>query len=262
MLLSIDVGNTNTVLGLFRKGQPIAKGPFKTWRASTHPSGTADEFRAKLHVFLSLDGLKLSEISAVAVSSVVPPFTGMLRGVFGETPLHLIDSHSPFSFANKASPPTQVGADRLVNAEAVVREYGAPAIVVDSGTATTVCAITRDRDYRGGAIMPGIELSIQSLAKNTAKLFSVELTAPTHVIGSNTTDALRSGILLGYASMIDGMVKRFKAELEEPHAKVVATGGVSALLKDLAVEITDFDPNLTMKGIAYVHEQLSHDHRK
>lgn len=254
MLLAIDVGNTNAVLGCFWDKQLK-----KTWRVSTHPIGTADEFRAKIHMLFKLEGIELSAFTSIVVSSVVPTYTAMLRSVFKDVSLHVVDHRTPYGFSIKADPAAQVGADRLVNAEAVVREYGAPAIIVDSGTATTLCAVaqgTQGPEYLGGAIMPGIELAIDSLAKKTAKLFVVEMIPPAKAIGSNTSEALRSGILLGYASMLDGMVRRFKEELGAPNAKVVATGGVSQLLKGLTTELTHFDPDLTLKGIAFIHESL------
>lgn len=251
MLLAIDVGNTNTVLGCFR-GEHLEH----TRRVSTHPLCTSDEFRAKLSTLFALDGLTLETFDAVVVSSVVPQFTAILRGAFKTSLLHVIDAKTPYSFSIKASPPEQVGADRLVNAEAVIREYGAPSIIVDSGTATTICALSRKGEYLGGAIMPGIELSVETLAKKTAKLFTIELLAPERAIGTNTSEALRSGILLGYASMIDGMVRRFKAELGEPQVKVIATGGISQLLKGLTTELTHFDTDLTLKGIRYLHDAL------
>lgn len=254
MLLAIDVGNTNAVLGCFWDKQLK-----KTWRVSTHPIGTADEFRAKLHMLFKIEGIELSAFRAIVVSSVVPSYTAMLRAVFQSATLHVIDHRTPFSFTIKADPAAAVGADRLVNAEAVVRDYGAPAIIVDSGTATTICAVAlgpAGPEYRGGAIMPGVELSIEALASKTAKLFVVEMTPPAKAIGTNTSEALRSGLLLGYASMLDGMVRRFKTELGDPNVKVVATGGIIPLLKGLTSELTHFDPDLTLKGIAHLYESI------
>lgn len=251
MLLAIDVGNTNTVLGCFWD-----KNLKKTWRVSTHPICTADEFRAKLSVLSKLEGIELESFEGVVVSSVVPPFTAMLRSAFKNSNFLVIDHRTPFSFRIKAEPASGVGADRLVNAETVIREYGAPAIIVDSGTATTICAVSHAGEYLGGAIMPGIELSIEALAKNTAKLFAVELVAPEKAIGTNTSEALRSGLLFGYASMIDGMIDKFKAELGSRDIKVVATGGISTLLKGLTKNITHFDTDLTLKGIAYLYDAI------
>jgi type III pantothenate kinase len=251
MLLAIDVGNTNTVLGCFWNGTLK-----RTWRVSTHPICTADEFKIKLAALFKLEGLEMQAFDSVLVSSVVPSYTAMLRSAFQESPLHVINHQSPFSFTIKANPASQVGADRLVNAEAALQEYGAPCIIVDSGTATTLCALSPNKEYLGGAILPGIELSIETLARKTAQLFTIELVVPEKAIGANTQEALRSGILLGYAEMIDGMVRRFKKELGRSDAPVVATGGISVWLKGVAQELQHFDKDLTLKGIASIYESL------
>lgn len=255
MLLAIDVGNSNAVLGCVAEGKIQ-----KTWRLSTRPVPTSDEFRIQLHSLLKLEGIDPSAFRSVVVSSVVPNYTTMLRGAFPTELLKVIDWKWPFSFEIAADPASQVGADRLVNAEAAVRTYGFPVIIVDSGTATTICAVGSNRSsknskpvYLGGAIMPGIELSIEALAGRTAKLFSVELVAPKTVIGHNTQTALQSGLMFGYANMIDGMVRRFKEELQKRgdlSPKVIATGGISRLLKGLATELDFFDDELTLRGIS------------
>ncbi len=250
MILAIDVGNTNIVVG--------CRQPLLSWRLSTHPIRTADEFRAELRALLEAEGISFKKLEAVVVSSVVPQATAMIRASFSRSAasLHVIDHSWPFSFTIKTKNPEQIGADRLVNAEAVMREFGAPAIIVDSGTATTLCAVSAKKEYWGGAIMPGIELSIETLARRAAKLFTIELTPPSRAIGETTDEALRSGILFGYASMIDGMVRRFKQELGEPSARVIATGGVSTLLKGISSELTDLDPDLTLKGIFHLYESI------
>jgi len=254
MLLALDVGNTNILAGLYEPGGTLTQ----TWRLSTQPVGTSDEFRVKISALAQLAGLHFERLKAVAVSSVVPQTAGMLRGAFSDKDFYVIDHSWKYSFSIQASPVEQIGTDRLVNAEAVLREYGAPAVIVDSGTATTICAISPQKQYLGGAIMPGIELSIETLARRTARLFSIELVVPERAIGTNTEEALQSGILLGYASMIDGMVLRFKRELENLGAKnipVIATGGVSVLLRGVAKELTHFESDLTLKGIRYLYEQ-------
>lgn len=240
MLIAIDVGNTQTTVGYFS-----TSGLEKQWRLSTHPLCTSDEFKLKLEMILK--GLPFQSI---VVSSVVPPFTRMLKAAYPEA--HIIDSEWPFSFEIRAQ---QVGMDRLVNAETVAREYGDTCIIVDSGTATTLCALSQGA-YLGGAILPGIHLSMEALAAKTALLFTIELVPPSAAIGNNTKGALKSGLLLGYASMIDGMVQRFKQELGRNDLPVIATGGISQLMKGLCKELTHFEPDLTLRGIAYLYESI------
>jgi type III pantothenate kinase len=257
LLLAVDVGNTQTTLGWFRNRKLQ-----KTWRISTHPRGTSDEFLVKLQVILSTVGLRIPDLSAVVVSSVVPSFTEMMKWSFpqsGASPvLKVIDSNWKFSFQIGTDFPHQIGVDRLVNAEAAVCCYGAPCIVVDSGTATTICGMTRNAQnqamFLGGAIIPGIELCKNSLGQNTALLSNVDLVPPERAIGRNTNEALRSGIVLGYASLIDGMIVRFKQELGNTQLPVIGTGGALHWLKSSTREITHSDPDLTLKGIEFLYE--------
>lgn len=251
MLLAIDVGNTNIVLGLKEAQQWV-----KTWRISTYPIGTADELRLKVENLFVSSKLDFAEAKEIIVSSVVPPVEGVLREVFTDRRLWMVDWSWPFSFSIRVNPPSQVGVDRLVNAEAAVKEHGCPVIVIDSGTATTLCAVGSDGAYWGGAIMPGIELSIETLAKRTAKLFTVDLRIPSKAIGSSTQEALQSGLMLGYASMIDGMIQRFKRELKLDKVPVIATGGVSSMLKGVLSGVDVFDPQLTLKGLDYLYERV------
>ncbi len=254
-MLALDVGNTQIVVGYFLDCQLK-----QTWRLSTRPFCTADEFKSKLDLVLSSSGIRFELIQEIIVSSVVPQLTRILRSAFQNKKLSIIDHSWPFSFDIVANPPDQVGADRLVNAETVVREYGFPAIVVDSGTATTLCGISKGAhgraEYLGGAIIPGIEMAMEALAKNTAQLFTIDLTPPQRAIGNNTQEALKSGMILGYASMIDGMIRRFKLELGQNDLPVIATGGISHLMKGIAQELTLFDADITLKGIAYLHETI------
>jgi type III pantothenate kinase len=256
MLLAFDVGNTHTVLGLFEGPRLLG-----TFRVSTKPLETADEIGMKIRFFLEQHGARAETLRAAVVSSVVPAMTEMLKGAFarmsGAPKLLVIDSSWPFSFKIQAEPASSVGADRLVNAEAAVRDYGAPVIVLDSGTATTLCAVDASRAYLGGAILPGIEMSIEALVSKAAQLYKVELRAPARAIGRNTPEAIQSGVLYGYAAMMDGMVARFREELGEPRARVVATGGVSSRLQGLMRAETTADPELTLRGIRYLYETVS-----
>ncbi len=292
--LAIDVGNTHSVLGLITVGSPdvgamnecpkartpgqqtqIKNQIKKVWRLSTHPQVTADEFVLRLTSLLFQLNLKIEDLRAIVLSSVVPPMVTILKECFGPK-LQVIDHRWPFSFRIATLLPEQVGTDRLVNAEAAVREYGAPVIIVDSGTATTICAVSADRDYLGGAILPGMEVSLEALVRRTSKLSLIELSRPEQVIGRTTEEAITSGIFLGYADMIDGLVQRFKRELvrkqslrnppvknyrassdEVENIPVVATGGVATLLRDAAVSIQAYDSDLTLKGIAYLYDKIS-----
>jgi type III pantothenate kinase len=271
LFLALDVGNTHTVVGLFSETNQL----IKTWRVSTHPVGTGDEFRMKLEFFLCHFEMTLGDLSSIVASSAVPSFTRILKEAFrpqmDREALHIIDSSWPFSFRIKPSPAAQVGSNQLVNAEAALREYGSPCILIDAGTVTTLCAIKRGKDgarpdYLGGAVLPGIELSMEALARQTSQLARVDFTPPPHAIGRNPNEALRSGVVLGYVSMIEGMITRFKMELETHRraplneaarahvpTPIIATGSMGHLIKRLVSEITDYDAELTLKGIAYLY---------
>jgi type III pantothenate kinase len=272
MFLALDIGNTKIALGLFdtRLDSPSRHLEAPTlkasWRLTSQVERTADEYRILITALLAERGLTLQQISTVALGSVVPTLTPTLLHAFAPSTRVLeLTPQSNFTFQNLASPPSQVGIDRLLNAEAALRQWNSPCIIVDSGTATTLCAIRFSGptpEYLGGAIMPGIELSIAALAKRAAKLFTVDLVHPAHAIGSNTRDAIQSGIILGYAEMIDGMIRRFSSELPaSPRPRVIATGGVSEFLRGLTREIEFHDPELTLKGIYYVaHSTLTRNH--
>ncbi len=202
--------------------------------------------------------IDFERLDAIAIASVVPTLTEQVTRILApsKVPIHMIQHQSPFSFAIITDTPEKTGTDRLVNAECAIREYGYPCMIVDLGTATTICAVSRSVDNRpvflGGAIMPGLRLSLEALVQNTAQLKSIELVPPLKVIGKNTEQAMQSGILMGHAAMIDGMVRQMKNEMKSPHLPVIATGGLSSHLKNLTQELTHFDTHLTLKGIAYL----------
>jgi type III pantothenate kinase len=256
MFLAVDAGNSNVVLGVFASDAVTSNSvrPARTYRILTHPAGTPDELRVRIHSVLSIDGVLLTDLQDVVLASVVPAFTAVFKQAFPQA--RVIDHTWPFSFRIGTDAPSQTGIDRLVNAEAAVREARFPAILVDSGTATTLCALSADRVFLGGAILPGIEACRDALPSKAAQLFSVSLTPPDHAIGRNTDSALRSGVILGYASMIDGMVRRFRKEMAPATPRVIATGGTSRLLREVCTEIQELDPDLTLKGIAYLYASL------
>jgi type III pantothenate kinase len=252
MLLAVDVGNTETMLGVFREDELAWH-----WRVSTVPDRTADELALLFEGFLEHQDLSFDRhITAVVLSSVVPSATRALREMvgryFGFPPLVVepgIKTGLPLLFDN----PKEVGADRIVNSLAAVEKYGPPAIVVDFGTATTFDAISEGGEYVGGVIAPGIEISARALYEHTAQLRRVELRPPPSVIGKSTVEALQSGLLYGYASLVDGMVERLAKELGRP--TVIATGGLAAVLVGECRTIDEHDPWLTLEGLRIVFDR-------
>lgn len=255
MILAVDVGNTQTVLGLL-DGDEIAG----HWRVSTDAALTADELRVKVEGLLALDGHDLAEVDRVVVSSVVPPLTlaweELAERSTGRRPMTVgpgLKTGLPIRYDN----PAEVGADRIVNAIAAVQEFGAPVIIVDFGTATTLDVISPDGAYVGGVIAPGVETSAEALFSRAARLAEVDLEPPAKVIGSNTRTAIQSGLMLGEAAMIDGLVARIREELGAPEATCVATGGLAATMAPLCETIEHVDPDLTLRGLALLYARNS-----
>ncbi|MGH2706269.1 MAG: type III pantothenate kinase [Actinomycetota bacterium] len=253
MLLAADVGNTQTQLGLFRREELAA-----TWRISTQPRRTADELAAAFRELFSLQGMSLlHDVSGVVVSSVVPSVTTALREMvsryFRFEPLLLgpgMRTGMPVLTEN----PREVGADRIANAVGAYHLVGDAAIVIDFGTATTFDAVSVRGEYLGGAIAPGIEISANALSVSAAQIQKVEFIAPRSVIGRTTVESLRSGILLGSAALVDGMVERFQKELGGG-AAVLATGGLAPLvLPECAAPIRP-EPTLTLLGLRLIYER-------
>ena len=268
MLLTIDIGNTAVTIGVFREGgagdgsgngaNPVER-LVTTLRVATDSRRLADEYGILLKNLIEFRGITTTDITAACICSVVPPLTGMFeeicRRFFGVTPLQVtsqIDLGMPIRYDN----PRDVGADRIVDAVAAVELYGAPTIVVDLGTATVFDAVSRDREYLGGAIAPGINLSADALYYNTSQLRRVELVAPTEAVGRNTTMALQSGIVLGYAGLVTAMVDRFKSEIGAD-AKVVGTGGLVTVISDHAPVFDDINQELTLVGLDIIFRKNS-----
>jgi type III pantothenate kinase len=252
VLLAVDVGNTETVLGIFRDDELAWH-----WRLATVPERTADELALLFGGFLEHQGLSFDRhVTGVVISSVVPTATQSLREMVGgyfHFPPVVVEPGVKTGVPVLTDNPKEVGADRIVNALAAFTKYGGPAIVVDFGTATTFDAISEAGEYVGGAIAPGIQISARALYERTARLPRIELSAPRSVVGKNTVESLQSGIVFGYSAMVDGMVERLAKELGTP--SVIATGGLASIVIEECQTIDHHEPWLTLEGLRLVFEK-------
>jgi type III pantothenate kinase len=254
MLLVVDLGNTNVVLGLYEQERLV-----QTFRVATVRSRTEDEYAVLLLQLLSLRQLSNKAISAAIIASVVPQLTDVMvsaiRQAVGREPLIVgpgLKTGMPVLYDN----PHDVGSDRVVDAIAAYARYQSGVIVVDFGTATTFNCVSPKGEYLGGVIVPGVKVSLEGLMTSAAKLRPVELTAPPRVLGRNTTHALQSGVIHGYAAMVDGLVDRLIEELGFP-CRVIATGGLSTLIGKHSKRIEEQDTNLTLEGLRILYERNS-----
>jgi type III pantothenate kinase len=249
MLLTIDIGNTNVTLGLF-SGEEL--GP--RWRLATEHERMPDEYGLQILGLLDHAGLSPQDLSGVCLASVVPPLTGKFteacRVYLDYDPL-VVDAGIKTGVRIRYEDPRAVGADRVADAAAVQKLYGTPACVVDFGTATTFDAIAENGDYLGGAIAPGIGIAAEALFQRTAKLPRVELQRPPAAIGRNTVHSMQSGLLFGYAALVEGMVARFRKELG-PQTKVIGTGGLAELVAKETDVIQIIAPWLTLDGLRII----------
>lgn len=250
MIIVIDVGNTNIVVGAFSES-----GLIRSWRMSTDFQRSSDETGLFLSQLLAHSGLQIRDIQAVVVSSVVPQIMFSLeraiKRYLRHTPI-IISKNVHTGLNILTDNPSEVGADRIVNAVAVHSLYPGDSIIIDFGTATTFCALRANGDYLGGVICPGIKIALDALIEKTAKLPKIELIRPEKVIGTNTVTSMQSGIIYGYAGQIESIVTRIKAELGP--AQVIATGGVASLIKEATDVIDILDPNLTLKGLKLLYD--------
>ncbi|MGE5174527.1 MAG: type III pantothenate kinase [Betaproteobacteria bacterium] len=251
MLLAIDIGNTNVVLGVFDKERLV-----ENWRVGTNTQITPDEYAMIFKDLFGFVNLEFNQITGVIISAVVPPLlpvmTEMSRKYFKIEPMvvtHELKTGITIRYDN----PKEVGADRIVNAAAAYKLYGGPIIIVDFGTATTFCAVTQRGEYLGGAICPGVKISAEALFQRASKLPRVELTKPPSVIGADTVSAMQAGIIYGYAGLVDGIIERMKKELSVD-AKVVATGGLAELVSPETRGIDEIKPQLTLEGLRLLYE--------
>jgi type III pantothenate kinase len=252
MLLAVDVGNTNVTLALFDRERLAAD-----WRVTTHRERTADEIAVELRQLFSLRGYELSIVDGVVISSVVPNLNPSLIEAsrrYLECEPVMVGPGVKTSVRIRYENPKDVGADRIANALAAYTKYGGPVIVIDFGTAVTYDAINDQGDYLGGAISPGIEISLDALVSQTAMLRRVEPVAPDSVIGRNTVTSIQSGLVWGFVAQVEGMVARMVAELGGT-ARVVATGGQAALVAGLTHVIEVTDPLLTLEGLRLIYNQ-------
>ncbi len=251
MLLAVDIGNTETTIGLF-DGTAL-----KTyWRITTDAHKTADEYSATIYGLFRLNGLNPVQLTAAIVSSVVPPLTPAFQDAiatrWGVTPLVIgpgVKTGIPIRYEN----PKEVGADRVVNAVAGIQRYGTPLICIDFGTATTFDVISDAGEYLGGAILPGVAISLDALFNRTAKLPQIELSLPKRVIGKNTVESMQSGIVYGVIGQVNELVRRIKEELGQ-ESKVVATGGLASVIGPLCPVVDGVDPLLTLEGLRLIYE--------
>ncbi|GAA1172514.1 type III pantothenate kinase [Streptomyces hebeiensis] len=260
MLLTIDVGNTHTVLGLF-DGEDI----LEHWRISTDARRTADELAVLLQGLMGMHPLLGEElgdgIGGIAICSTVPTVLHELREVtrryYGDVPAVLVEPGIKTGVPILVDNPKEVGADRIINSVAAVDLYGGPAIVVDFGTATTFDAVSARGEYAGGVIAPGIEISVDALGVKGAQLRKIELARPRSVIGKNTVEAMQSGILYGFAGQVDGVVTRMARELaDDPEdVTVIATGGLAPMVLGESSVIDEHEPWLTLIGLRLVYER-------
>ena len=250
MLLAIDIGNTDITLGVF-EGEELRA----TWHIATGIHRRADEYAALLLNLLHHQSLDIADINEIAMCSVVPPlvatFEELFQRYFHTSPL-VVGAGVKTGVHIRLDNPREAGADRIVNAAAAHHLYGGPVIIADLGTATTFDTVSKEGDYLGGAIAPGISTAAEALFRQTAMLPRVELTRPKHAIGTNTISAMQSGLIFGYVGLVKGIVTRIQRELGEK-AKVVATGGYAELIAKETTVIDIVNPDLTLIGLRLIY---------
>jgi type III pantothenate kinase len=252
MLLAADIGNTNIHLGLYEGGSWV-----NTWRAQTVPDKMPDEYAMLIRAWLHTAGINSDAISGVIIGSVVPRLTRAFRILsqryFDIDPI--VVTHETYTgFKIDIDHPDQAGADRIVNTAAVNALYGGPAIVIDLGTATTFDIVSADGAYRGGAIAPGIGIAHDALVSRAARLHNIDIAPPPSPIGSNTIHAMQSGIFWGYIGLIEGLVTRLKAAINEPGVKVIVTGGLAPLVTEHTDVVDIVAPELTLDGLRVIYD--------
>ncbi len=251
MLLAIDIGNTNTVLGLFRGGELL-----HTWRLCTDRTRTADEWALAVHGVFTMAGLQTLAVDDIVIVSVVPAvlpaIESLARSHFGCAPL-VVGPQTETGMPVRYDNPRDVGADRIVNAVAAYARKGQSLIVIDFGTATTFDVVSAAGEYLGGAIAPGLGISAEALSRRASKLPRVEITPPPAAVATNTVHSMQAGIFFGYVGLVDGILARMFDELPEPPC-VLATGGLAGLVAPYSRYVKEVAPDLTLEGLRIIFE--------
>jgi type III pantothenate kinase len=252
MLLTIDVGNTNTVLGLF-DGEDL----IKSWRVKTDPRSTSDEMSLQITALVS--GYTVTGLSICStVPATLRELRTMIASYYSDIATTIVEPGTKTGVPLLVDNPKEIGADRIVNTLAAHNLYGGPAIVVDFGTSTNLDVVSPKGEFLGGALAPGIEISVDALASRAAQLRKVELIRPKNAIGKNTVEALQSGTIFGFAGQVDGLVEKITAELALSYDEaptVIATGGLAPLVIDVSTTIDEYEPDLTLIGLRLIHEK-------
>lgn len=270
MILLIDVGNTNVVAGLAKKDTFPRRGDIKQrkrdliglWRLEASQERMTHDYLATLYQLLFINGVDPKEIDGCALCSVVPVLTNTFievsNALLGEGPM-IVGPGIKTGLDIRYEDPREVGADRIANAVGAIYLYGTPIVVIDMGTATTFDVITGENSYLGGIIVPGVEISLDALTSRTAKLPKVNVTDRVGLIGKNPAASIQSGIYYGYLSLLEGLIKRIKEDVEIPHARVIATGGLATLFGKGTKMIEVVDPELTLAGLALLYKRNQSD---